>query len=74
MLPARPLSLTCSRCDDRDRSAPSPGVRRLTEALHSASCGVDVMASVVIIAAGLVVGLLVAGAVLPARRERTLVD
>ena len=43
------------------------GLRGVSEFLRSAAGGVNVLVSVVIIAAGLVVGLLVADALLPAR-------
>jgi len=43
------------------------GLRGVTEFLRDAAGGIDVLTNVVIIAAGLVVGLLVADAVLPAR-------
>ncbi len=45
------------------------GLRGVTEFLRDASGGIDVLTGVVIIAAGLVVGLLVADALLPARRQ-----
>ncbi len=50
------------------------GLRGVTEFLRTASGGLNVLTSVVVIAAGLVVGLLMADAALPPRGARKAVD
>jgi uncharacterized membrane protein YjjP (DUF1212 family) len=50
------------------------GLRGVSEFLRTASGGVAVLVSVLTIAAGIVVGLMIADATLPPRRGRTFVD
>ena len=50
------------------------GLRGVSEFLRTASGGVDVLISVIVIAAGIVVGLMIADATLPPRRGRAFFD